>query len=102
MILNTIAEKLKRRSKDDFKGRHFEAWLHCAGGGLVICGIRSATETLNRAGDQDVSDHFPREEEHAEDRRIPILQNRASNCRRVRSDAVAAKRVWLLRRVDRQ
>nr|ALU64524.1 Mobile element protein [Rhizobium leguminosarum bv. viciae] len=27
VILNTIAEKLKRRSKDDFKGRHFEAWL---------------------------------------------------------------------------
>jgi len=27
MILNTIAEKLKRRSKDDFKGRQFEAWL---------------------------------------------------------------------------
>jgi hypothetical protein len=25
MILRTIAEKLKRRSKDDFKGRHFEA-----------------------------------------------------------------------------
>ena len=27
MILNGIAEKLKRQSKDDFKGRHFEAWL---------------------------------------------------------------------------
>jgi transposase-like protein len=27
VILNTIAEKLKRQSKDDFKGRHFEAWL---------------------------------------------------------------------------
>ncbi|MBP2449515.1 hypothetical protein JOH51_007023 [Rhizobium leguminosarum] len=27
MILNTIAEKLKRRSKYDFKGRHFEAWM---------------------------------------------------------------------------
>ena len=27
MILNSIAEKLKRQSKDDFKGRHFEAWL---------------------------------------------------------------------------
>jgi transposase, IS6 family len=27
MILNTIAAKLKRRSKDDFKGRHFEAAL---------------------------------------------------------------------------
>ncbi|WSG98372.1 IS6 family transposase (plasmid) [Rhizobium johnstonii] len=26
-ILNAIAEKLKRQSKDDFKGRHFEAWL---------------------------------------------------------------------------
>jgi len=29
MILNAIAEKLKRQSKDDFKGRHFEAWLSC-------------------------------------------------------------------------
>jgi transposase-like protein len=27
MILNTIAAKLKRRSKDGFKGRHFEAML---------------------------------------------------------------------------
>ncbi|MCJ8510585.1 IS6 family transposase, partial [Rhizobium lemnae] len=27
MILNAIAENLKLRSKDDFKGRHFEAWL---------------------------------------------------------------------------
>lgn len=27
MILNAIAEKLKRQSKDDFKGRHFEAWI---------------------------------------------------------------------------
>ncbi|NTG51544.1 IS6 family transposase [Agrobacterium rhizogenes] len=27
MISNAIAEKLKRRSRDDFKGRHFEAWL---------------------------------------------------------------------------
>ena len=27
MILNTLAEKLKRRAKDDFKGRHFEATL---------------------------------------------------------------------------
>ncbi|BCH62565.1 hypothetical protein RvVAR0630_pl07070 (plasmid) [Agrobacterium vitis] len=26
MILNTIAEKLKRQLKDDFKGRNFEAW----------------------------------------------------------------------------
>jgi len=25
MILNAIAAKLKRRSKDDFKGCHFEA-----------------------------------------------------------------------------
>ena len=27
MILSAIVEKLKRRSKDDFKGRHFEATL---------------------------------------------------------------------------
>jgi hypothetical protein len=27
IIPNAIAEKLKRQSKDDFKGRHFEAWL---------------------------------------------------------------------------
>ncbi|MCV6548124.1 MAG: IS6 family transposase [Cohaesibacter sp.] len=27
MILNAIAQKLKRKSKDDFKGRQFEAWL---------------------------------------------------------------------------
>src|SRR4051794_17862662 len=27
MILNALVEKLKRRAKDDFKGRHFEATL---------------------------------------------------------------------------
>ena len=27
MILNALVEKLKRRSKDDFKGLHFEATL---------------------------------------------------------------------------
>src|SRR5215210_6576092 len=27
MILSALVEKLKRRSKDDFKGRHFEATL---------------------------------------------------------------------------
>ena len=27
MILSAIAERLKRRSKDDFKGRHFEVSL---------------------------------------------------------------------------
>ncbi len=27
MILNAIAEKLKRKSKDDVKGGQFEAWL---------------------------------------------------------------------------
>jgi transposase, IS6 family len=27
MILSAIAKRLKRRSKDDFKGRHFEAPL---------------------------------------------------------------------------
>jgi len=27
MILTALAEKLKRRAKDDFKGRHFEPWL---------------------------------------------------------------------------
>jgi len=27
MILSAIAEKLKRRSKDDFEGRHFQASL---------------------------------------------------------------------------
>jgi hypothetical protein len=27
MILNALAAKLKRRSRDDFKGRHFEAAL---------------------------------------------------------------------------
>src|SRR5690242_5703766 len=27
MILSAIAERLKRRSKDDFKGRHFQAAL---------------------------------------------------------------------------
>ena len=27
MVLNAIADKLKRQSKDDFIGRHFDAWL---------------------------------------------------------------------------
>ena len=35
MILSAIAERLKRRSKDDFKGRHFEAPLILQGRRLV-------------------------------------------------------------------
>ena len=31
MILSAIAERLKRRSKDDFRGRHFEAPLNRPG-----------------------------------------------------------------------
>ena len=27
MILNAIAERLKQKSKNDFNGRQFEAWL---------------------------------------------------------------------------
>ena len=27
MMLNAITKKLKRQSKNDFKGRQFEAWL---------------------------------------------------------------------------
>jgi IS6 family transposase len=27
VILSAIVDKLKPQSKDDFKGRHFEAWL---------------------------------------------------------------------------
>ena len=27
MMLTVIADKLKRQSKDDFKGRQFETWL---------------------------------------------------------------------------
>lgn len=26
MVLDAIAEKLHRQPKDDFRGRHFEAW----------------------------------------------------------------------------
>ena len=39
MILNALAEKLKRRARDDFKGRHFEAPL-----------IIQAVTWLNRPG----------------------------------------------------
>src|SRR5215207_11260743 len=35
MILNALVEKLKRRSKDDFKGRHYEGNADPAGGLLV-------------------------------------------------------------------
>jgi hypothetical protein len=35
-ILNATAEKLKRQSKDDFKGRHFEAWLIVQAVGCAI------------------------------------------------------------------
>ena len=50
MILNAIAEKLKRQSKDDFKGRHFEAWLIVQAVALYRA-TRSATETLRRCSE---------------------------------------------------
>jgi hypothetical protein len=34
MILNALVERLKRRSKHDFKGRHFEATLNRL---LTVC-----------------------------------------------------------------
>jgi hypothetical protein len=39
MILSVIAERLKRRSKDDFKGRHFEASLILQAGSLSLSGF---------------------------------------------------------------
>jgi len=46
MILRAIAEKLKRRSKDDFKGRHFEAPLILQGAcrKLFRTSVRAAGE----------------------------------------------------------
>jgi transposase, IS6 family len=44
VILNAIAEKLKRQSKEDFKGRHFEAWL------IVQAGARSVTLAVKLRG----------------------------------------------------
>lgn len=197
MILNAIAEKLKRQSKDDFKGRHFEAWLivqavawylryplsyrnleemfrergfevdHSTINRWVLayapmiekrlrqfrrphCGSVRIDETyvkirgrwrylyLDKHGspvdflltakrDLDAAKRFFRkmlkeepllchqtsaarhrerpfqsEEEHAEDRRLSILPNGAADDRGFRSDVVAAERLRLRRRLDRQ
>ena len=42
MILSAIAKKLKRQSTNDFKGRHFEAWL-----ALLPAGVGHAGAMLN-------------------------------------------------------
>lgn len=199
MILNAIAEKLKRQSKDDFKGRHFEAWLivqavawylryplsyrnleemfrergfevdhstinrwvlayapmiekrlrqfrrpHCGSVRIdeTYVKIRGRWRYLYRAIDKhgspvdflltakrdlDAAKRFFRkmlkeepllchqtsaarhrerpfqsEEEHAEDRRLSILPNGAADDRGFRSDVVAAERLRLRRRLDRQ
>jgi hypothetical protein len=47
VILNIITEKLMRRSKDYFKGRHFEARL-IVPAVTGICVLRSATETVRK------------------------------------------------------
>jgi len=48
MILNALVERLKRLSKDDFKGRHFEAslshrqlgcWPACGSGAGRVAGV---------------------------------------------------------------
>jgi hypothetical protein len=41
MILRAIAAKLKRRSKDDFRGRHFEAALMGLSQSLSARGLRA-------------------------------------------------------------
>ena len=48
MILSAIAEKLKRRSKDDFKGRHFEASLILQAVSC-ICAVRLGISVIHRA-----------------------------------------------------
>ena len=53
MILNTVAEKLKRRSKDDFKGRQFEAawncWLAILSRIRSVAAIKGITNGLGHA-----------------------------------------------------
>ena len=40
MLLNALVEKLKRRSKDDFKGRHFEATLILQAVSWLLIGVQ--------------------------------------------------------------
>jgi hypothetical protein len=47
MIPNAIAERLKPQSKDDFKDRHFDAWL-IAQAVTSTCRIRSAIGILRK------------------------------------------------------
>ena len=42
MALNALVEKLKRRSKDDFKGRHFEATLILQAVSWYLCYLLSS------------------------------------------------------------
>lgn len=47
-ILDAIAEKLKRQSKDDFDRRHFEAWLivRAVPGACAILSFRDLEEMV--------------------------------------------------------
>jgi len=62
MILNAIAEKLKRQSKDDFKGRHFELIVQAVAWYLRYpLSYRDLEEMFRDRGLQQgiESDHFP-------------------------------------------
>ena len=59
MILSAIAEKLKRRSKDDFKGRHFEASLILQAVSC-ICAVRLGISVIHRAAYARVCDKLRR------------------------------------------
>jgi transposase-like protein len=47
------------------------------------------------------SDHFQCEEEHAEDRRLPVIRHGEANHRRFRGDAVVEEGLPLRRRMNR-
>jgi hypothetical protein len=55
MILNALAERLKRRAKSDFKGRHFEALLYgnhdlCTSMGRQRAGLDTGSASGSLAG----------------------------------------------------
>jgi hypothetical protein len=52
MILSAIAERLRHRSKDDFKGRHFEASLILAAKGGVMATDNAKSSSLRRSADR--------------------------------------------------
>src|SRR3954454_14989800 len=96
MILNALVEKLKRRSKDDFKGHHFEMlWGGRWGDGTIVAGSNADGASHATAARRfEPVPHSPgaRQHDHGGHRDEPSELARRRHCPRHRAPSAEEAR----------